>query len=206
MLQVWRREARMGRMRVATARGRKPGRRERLVAVGLVALVALLAACASAPTTAHVATKTAAAPPATVPAGPTPTLAPTPVAITDLNAFRTRLVNAYSGNHWTRVAPLLSPQFSFQTEYAGSQLLMPTSLANLQHEYGRGEPWSASSDYEMSVLSCYSENTPASQVIGFDGSDGHIVLFGINKYQGYWVVSWGFDDPIGQAGFCVTGD
>lgn len=204
MVQVRRRAMRTERgIRDGARGGQRAGRRPK-VTLGLIGLLVLLAACATSPTAAHVPTKAAATPTVTV--GPTATAAPTPIAITDLGAFRTRLVNAYSGNHWTRVVPLLSPQLSFQTEYAGSQLLMPTSLANLQHEYGRGEPWSQSSDYEMSVLSCYSGNTPSNQVIGFDGSDGHIILFGLNRYQGYWVVSWGFDDPIGQAGFCVTGD
>ena len=173
-------------------------------------VVAVLAGCGS-PGTGHVTqTPSTTRPVATVTAttapSPTATVAATPVIITDLNAFRQKVSAAVLHNQWGQLQPLLATNdtFSYQS---------PTSIAHsydaeqrLQASLRAGNPWSAGSDYMLSIHMCYAGNTPQSQVIGFQGNNGEYLMFGIehpSPTQSYWVVTWGFEDPIGAAGFCI---
>jgi hypothetical protein len=172
-------------------------------------LLLVMAGCAAqasgAPTPTHTKTVVAHTTPTNTPtAAPTVAPAPTPVAITDLNAFRQRLAGALRSGHWSQVAPLLSPGFSFQGPHSGSHLLMPYSGQYMNTAYQNGSPWGLGSDYELSTHSCYWAAFPQAQVIGFDGNNGHYLLVGIEKWQGYWVAAWGYDDP--EDTYCITGD
>ena len=171
-----------------------------LLALPLMLLLAL-AACSPAqlgqgstsatppPATTAVATSTAR------PAGPP---SPTPIAITDLNAFRQKLSSAVSTNKWSNVAPLLSPNFSFVgTDTTASQLVMPASAHDMQQLYNSQGPWSQSDQYAVDVHDCFAGPTPKDQQIGFDGGGGSFILIGIGHWQNYWVVAWAFQDPLG---------
>ena len=182
------------------------------LALAALTLALLLSACGSAkanqaPThgaTAGATTPASATATATArPAGP-PT--PTPIAIADLDAFRQRLSDAFTSNTWSNVAPLLSPQFSYQgTNSGGARLVMPDSAQDLQDVYANGGPWSQSAQYEVDIHSCFAGDTPSGQQIGFDGGGGSFLLIGMDKYQGYWAVAWAFQDPLGGGDGCAYG-
>lgn len=198
------REGRMGRL---------PRSQRWWALVGMACLVAALAACAAQPSTATTQTpkptRTVLVPTAT-PAGPTATPAPTPVQIADLGAFRQAFASAFGSNQWAKVQVMLSPEFSFQNgapgTAAGSHALMPDSANYLQSLFQKGGGWSQGSTGELSAHFCYAGNTPVAQQIGFNGNNGHFVMFGLNKWQGYWVASWAFDDPQGGYNGCITGE
>jgi hypothetical protein len=134
---------------------------------------------------------------------PTYTSAPTPVAITDLGQFRRRVSAAMTSGTWAQVAPLLGPAFSFQGLDSGSgELEMPGSAQNFQKLYGAAGHWVQSSR-PVDILSCDTGSTPRSQQMGFAGGDGSYLLVGLTRWQGYWVLGWAFQDPIGEAGGCA---
>jgi hypothetical protein len=180
-----------------------------LAGLALVALLAL-AGCVTqgraqpAATLAPTATVSAAAATATVPTTPTPQ----PVVITDLNAFRQQLANAMTSGQLSKVQPLLSPTFSFQTPTAGSHLLMPDAANHLGASLQQGNPWSVGDSYYLSIHSCYAGDTPMQQVVGFIGKNNHYILLGIAHPDGqaYWQVAWGFEDPQGPYDGCITGE
>ena len=180
-----------------------------LTTCALTCLLLALAGCGSQVQGSATPTRTPTAgahgtPTATTTAAPSVTAGPTPVAITDLNTFRSKLAGAVGSGHWSQVLPLLSPGFSFQGPHSGAHLLMPYSGQYLQTSYQNGAPWGLGSDYELSSHSCYWTALPQSQVVGFDGNNGHYLLFGIERWQGYWVAAWAFDDP--EDTYCITGD
>jgi hypothetical protein len=142
----------------------------------------------------------AASTPATLPAV-------TPATITDLGTFRQKFSDAFTSGKWDQIQPLLSPELSFECPECGSHLLMPYSATNLKQYYSWGAPWSSGSDYELSIHGCYGGNTPFGQQIGFDaGQNGAYMMFGIQRWQTYWLVSWGFEDPQGGYDGCISGD
>jgi hypothetical protein len=180
------------------------------LALCALALSLAVVACGSvkagqAPTTS--ATRTATrAPTATVALRPSGTPTATPIAITDLAAFRQRLGDAFTSNAWANVSPLLSPGFSYQgTNSGGARLVMPDSATDLQGVYANGGPWSQSAQYEVDIHSCFAGDTPSGQQIGFDGGGGSFMLLGMDRYQGYWVVAWAFQDPLGGGDGCAFG-
>lgn len=180
------------------------------LALAALTLALLLAACGSAkanqapPRDATSVATTAAIPTATPrPSGPA---APTPIAITDLDTFRQRLSDAFTSNTWASVAPLLSPRFSYQgTNSGGARLVMPDSAQDLENVYANGGPWSQSAQYEVDIHSCFAGGAPSQQQIGFDGGGGSFLLIGMDKYQGYWVAAWAFQDPLGGGDGCAYG-
>jgi hypothetical protein len=171
-----------------------------------VLLLALLAGC-DATTSSPGASASPGTPGATSgPSGPSrPTVSPSnAVQIADLGAFRQKLADAMGSGKWQQVAPLLSPNFSFQgPESAGARLVMPDSAADFQQIYTSKGPWHQGAQYEVNIHGCYGGKTPSGQQIGFDGS-GPFLLMGIEKWQGYWVVVWSFDDPLGGNDACAT--
>lgn len=194
------------------ARAKATGaRRVFVAALTAAALFALtLAGCAGI----GVNTQPTAIPTATVAAGTaaagtpstTTTIGPTPVQITDLNTFRTKLADAFQSNTWAKVAPLLSPAFSFQgLNSGGASLEMPDSANDLRNLYTSGGPWSQSAQYEVNIHYCYAGSTPTGQQMGFDGGSGNFILAGIERWQGYWVVAWAFQDPLGGSDACANG-
>ena len=188
------------------------GRSSWLAQGALMLALLLLAACSGAK--AHQAALHSATTSTTPSAAATPTAtprlsgppAPTPIAITDLDTFRQRLSDAFTSNTWANVALLLSPQFSYQgTNSGGARLVMPDSAQDLQNLYANGGPWGQSAQYEVDIHSCFAGDTPSSQQIGFDGGGGSFLLIGMDKYQGYWVVAWAFQDPLGGGDGCAYG-
>jgi hypothetical protein len=179
-----------------------------LMVLALAALLTL-AGCAaqgeaqSTPAATATATHAVATATATVPTTPTPT----PLVITDLNTFKQQLSNAITGNHWSTVKAMLSPTFSFQTQTAGSDLLMPDAATHLATSLNAGNPWSVGADYFLSIHSCYAGTTPLAQVIGYVGNNNHYILLGIEEPAGQsaWYVAWGFEDPQGPYDDCITG-
>lgn len=174
----------------------------------LACVLVVTVGCAASPPVSGAQTPTAAPSP-TVTVGPTATPAPTPVAIADLGTFRQKFAAAFTSGKWSSVQPLLSPNFSFQPPFqtaqktGSSHLFPPDSLTNLKTSLANGNPWSPGSDYDLSNHVCYTGNTPLSQVIGFDGNDGHYIMFGIGRWQGYWVTAWGFEDSEGGWYQCI---
>jgi hypothetical protein len=171
-----------------------------------VAALLLLAAC-SAPTVKTSATAAATAATATHTPLATSTPAPTPVAITNLGAFRSALGSAFTGGKWEQIVPLLSPAFTFQaTNVGGTRIVMPQSLEQFKQAYAGGGGWSVpdgSWDDPAQVLWCDSGSTPANQLMGYLGHDGSWVLLGLGRWQGYWVLAWAYQDPIGATGECL---
>jgi hypothetical protein len=131
------------------------------------------------------------------------------VAIADLGTFRQKLAAAFTSGKWLSVQPLLSPNFSFQPPFqtaqklGSSHLFPPDSLTNLKTSLAAGNPWSPGSDYDLSNHVCYTGNTALSQVVGFDGNNGHYIMFGVERWQGYWVTAWGFEDSEGGWYQCI---
>jgi len=163
-------------------------------------VLGLLAACASTGATGQ-SFATATEP--THASLPTYTPAPTPLAITDLGQFRTRLSSGMTSGKWAQVAPLLSPAFSFQGLNGGSgRLELPASAQDFQKLYNSTGSWGQSQD-PVNFLFCAAGSTPKSQQMGFVGGDGSWVLVGMARWQGYWVAAWAFQDPIGAAGGCA---
>ena len=180
-----------------------------LVGAALMALLAL-AGCAAqgqanpAPPAPTHSTVAAATPTPTVPMTPTAT----PVAITNLSAFRQQLSNAVTSGHWSMVQAMLSPSFSFQTETAGSDLLMPDAATHLNSALKDGSPWGEGDSYALSIHICYAGDTPQAQIIGFVGNNNHYIMFAIQQPTGqsYWSVAWGFEDPQGPYDSCIFGN
>lgn len=194
---------RMGRMRRQGWRGQW-ARRAAFVTAALLMLALVLGGCAGA-TAGSQAPAATDTPPAGTPA-PTATVGPTPVAITDLNTFRVKLAGAFQSSTWAHVAPLLSPAFSFQgLDSGGARLEMPDSATDLRSLYTSGGPWTQSAEYEVAIHACYAGNTPPGQQMGFDGGSGNFILVGIERWQGYWVVAWAFQDPLGGSDGCASG-
>lgn len=175
-----------------------------LLALPLIVLLAL-ASCSPSQSgqssTTQTPASTAAATSTARPAGIPST---TPIAITDLNAFREKLSTSFSTNKWSNVTPLLSPNFSFAgTDTTASQLVMPASAHDMEQLYNSQGPWSQSSQYEVDIRDCIAGPTPKEQQMGFDGGGGSFILIGIGRWQNYWVVAWAFQDPLGGYDACA---
>lgn len=172
------------------------------LALGCLAAVVITGCAAQAKTSAS-PTSTAKATPTISPTiGPTATPAPPALQITDLGQFEQKLAGAITSNSWAKVTPFLSPQFSLEWRGAGSHLLIPYSIQNMHTIYQNGGGW-VTSDYYKDFFSCYDGTTPANQVLGFLGNGGNyggdFLMLGMAQWQGYWVVGWGFDDPLGAS-------
>lgn len=179
------------------------GRRGWMVSLALGCLAAVvIAGCAAQAKTSATPTKTAKTAPTITPTtGPTATPAPPTLQITDLGTFEQKLSNAFTSNTWANVAPFMSPELSLEWREAGSHLLMPYSLQNMRTLYENDGPWVASS-YYTNFFSCYDGTTPANQIVGFLGNGGNyggdFMMLGVTQWQGYWLVGWGFDNPLGS--------
>lgn len=166
-------------------------------------LVALLAGCAGNATGATTA--------ATRVPQPTDTPARATAQIADLGQFRQRLADAMASRSWDRMAPLISPAFSFQTaldfpdsQLAGRLVLAPDAAPALQKLYTSAGGWSQNGDVQ-GALGCYGGGHPADQLMGFsDGGTGWLLL-GFDRWQGYWLVSWAYQDSTGWNGRCLAG-
>ena len=180
------------------------------IAVAACMLLLVLGGCASASAgstsattplasaTGHQSTATSTLQ-STAPAGPAY------VQITDLNTFRQQLSAAFSKNTWSAVVPYLSPEFSFQgLDSGGNRMEMPDSETDLSHLYATQGPWSPAALYEVQIHFCDAGATPINQQIGFDGGGGSFILFGIDLWQGVWLVYWGFQDPNGGGDACAS--
>ena len=175
-----------------------------LLAVPLVFLLTLAACSPSQPGQSSITQAPATTAVATSTARPAGTPSPTPIAITDLNAFRQKLSTAFSTNTWANVAPLLSPNFSFAgTDTSASSMVMPASAHDMQQLYSTQGPWTQSSQYEVDIRDCIAGPTPKEQQIGFDGGGGSFILIGIGRWQNYWVVAWAYQDPLGGYNACA---
>ena len=127
------------------------------------------------------------------------------VQITDLNSFRAQLSAAFSQSNWSKVAQFLSPDFSFQgLDSGGNRMIMPDSAADFDMLYKSQGPWSQASLYEVQIHFCDAGNTPINQQVGFDGNGGSFILMGIDRWQGVWLISWGFQDPNGGGDACAS--
>lgn len=171
---------------------------------GVLVVLLALAGCASGngATGAH-ATPTASP---TTPAAPVATATPglPAVQITDLGEFRQRLSAAVTSGSWDRVAPLLSPAFSFQGESTGGgKLVMPGAATEFAAFYTGNAPWAPQDQGSIGVYRCFSGTTPPQQLIAFKGGNGWMALIGIERWQGYWVVAWAFQNLQGGPGTCA---
>jgi hypothetical protein len=170
------------------------------LALGCLAALVIAGCAAQAKTSASPTSTAKATPTITPPLGPTATPAPPPLEITDLGQFSQKLQAAITSNTWAKVVPFLSPELSLEWRDAGSHLLMPYSLQNMRTIYENNGPW-VGSDYYTNFFSCYDGTTPANQILGFLGNGGNyggdFLMLGMVKWQGYWVVGWGFDNPLG---------
>lgn len=153
---------------------------------------------------AHSAAVTHAAQPTNMPA---PALA----QIADLSQFRQQLADAMTSGSWDRMAPLISPAFSFQTaldfldpQLAGRLVLAPDAASGLQTLYTSAGGWSLNGDVAR-ALGCYGGGHPADQLLGFSNGGADWLLLGFDRWQGYWLVSWAYQDSTGWNGRCLAG-
>jgi hypothetical protein len=150
---------------------------------------------------------TPATPPtATQTAQATSTSSATVVAITDLTTFRTTLTTAFTGNAWPRVAALMSPAFMFEgANTGGAQIVMPTAGTEFNTLYNANLRWSQQSASSLPLYRCFSGNTPDAQLMLFRGKADNNVLamVGIQRWQGYWVLAWVFQDTADSSGYCL---
>jgi hypothetical protein len=172
--------------------------------LALAALLLLLAACSSAGT--KVSATAATSPTATRAAQATATPAATVVAIADLNTFRTTLAAAFMGGAWPQVAALMSPAFTFEgTGTGGTQLVMPTAGSEFNTLYTSNLSWSQQDASRLSLYRCFAGSTPDAQLMLFRGKAANNVLamVGIQRWQGYWVLAWAFQDTADSSGYCL---
>lgn len=197
-------------MRVGDGQRLGPRALPAIALLAVVLVVLALAGCADAGAgtagngpSAEVVPATATPSVTTTPGG-RPTA--TPIAITDLGAFRQQLALAASSGSWGRLAPLLSPQLTFQGPAAGgAKIEMPAAGQALKGIFTSNTPWGQSAQWEVDIHSCYAGTTPKEQQMGFDGGSGVFLLVGMGKWQGYWVVAWVFEDPLGGGDGCFSG-
>ncbi|HZC78216.1 MAG TPA: hypothetical protein VE258_10725 [Ktedonobacterales bacterium] len=196
---------------MAAGQARRTARRGRWPAAALLACAALallLAGCSASRAgqqTAPAATQTATSSGPTATPRSTAPPSPTAVQITDLGAFRQKLSTSYTSNHWENVNPLLSPNFSFQgTDSGGAQLVMPASAHDLKQLFTSEGAWTQAPDWQVANHKCFAGATPVAQQMGFDGDGGSFVLLGVERWQGYWVVAWAFQDPLGGYNACAS--
>lgn len=179
------------------------------VACAAILLVLAFAACNGASAHGSAATPTATTPTApTRAATPQPTVAAGPplAHVANLTTFRQKVAIAFETNTWSNVAPLISPDFSFQgINSGGASLVMPDSETDVRRLYTNGGPWTQSAQWEVSVHSCYAWGTPTSQQMGFDGGSGNFILIGIVPWKGGWLIGWAFQDPLGGSDGCASG-
>jgi len=127
------------------------------------------------------------------------------VQMTDLGGFRNQLSAAFSSDNWSKVTPFLSPEFSFQgVNSGGNRMLMPDSEIDLSMLYKSQGHWSQSSEHQVAIHFCDAGSTPLNQQMGFDGGGGSFILVGIDRWQGFWLVFWAFQDPNGGGDACAT--
>jgi hypothetical protein len=127
------------------------------------------------------------------------------VEVTDLDSFRHQLSAAFSSNNWSEVSRFFSPEFSFQgVNSGGNRMLMPDSEIDFSTLYKSQGPWSPSSPHQVAIHFCDAGSTPLDQQMGFDGGGGSFVLVGIDRWQGFWLVFWAFQDPNGGGDACAT--
>jgi hypothetical protein len=125
--------------------------------------------------------------------------------VSDLVSFRHQLALAFSSNNWSEVSRFLSPQFSFQgANSGGNRMLMPDAEIDLGALYRSQSPWLQSSEHQVTIHFCDAGATPLAQQMGFDGHGGSFVLVGIDRWQGFWLVFWAFQDPNGGGDACAT--
>ena len=192
-----------GQARRASRRGRWPA-----ALVACAALALLLAGCSTlraGQQAAPAATQTATSSGPTATPRSTAPPSPTAVQITDLGAFRQKLSTSYTSNHWENVNPLLSPNFSFQgTDSGGAQLVMPASAHDLNQLFTSEGAWTQAPAWQVANHKCFAGTTPFAQQLGFDGDGGSFVLLGVERWQGYWVIAWAFQDPLGGSNACAS--
>lgn len=189
---------------------RRASAASRNVATVFALLVATLAGGCAANATgkttppAHTASATHAA-------QPTGTPAPALAQIADFAQFGQQLTDAMTSGSWDRMAPLISPAFSFQTaldfpdpQLAGRLVLAPDAASGLQKLYTSAGGWSLNGDVPQ-ALGCYGGGHPANQLLGFSNGGADWLLLGFDRWQGYWLVSWAYQDSTGWNGRCLSG-
>lgn len=187
----------------AKTRGRRRGGMPRAL-LGVLSLVLAVAGCAGG----NGSTGTHAAPILSPTTTPVPVATATPtlpaVQISDLGEFRQQLTAAVTSGTWERVAPLLSPAFSFQGESTGGgKLVMPGAATEFAAFYSGNAPWRPQDQASIGAYRCFAGSTPAQQLMAFKGGNGWMALLGIERWQGYWVVAWAFQDLQGAPGTCA---
>jgi hypothetical protein len=177
------------------------------LSVAPLALAALVLLTACATTSAKVTvTGTVASPTATQMPQASATPTGTVVAITDLDTFRTTLAAAFTGGAWAPVAALMSPAFTFEGAGAGgAQIVMPNAGNELGALYTANVSWTQVDASRLSRYRCFAGNTPNAQLMLFRGksSSNVLVIVGIQRWQGYWVLAWAFQNTADSTGYCL---
>ena len=151
-----------------------------------------------------VSATTVASPTTTQVAPSTATPISTVAAITDLNAFRATLTAAFTGGKWAPIAPLLSPAFTFAgASTGGSQLIMPAAATEFNTLYTANLSWTPQSSSLLPLYSCFAGNTPNNQLMLFGGANNVLAMVGIQRWQGYWVLAWAFQNTRDSSGYCL---
>ncbi len=194
----------MGGMRSGRAGARLHASTWLTVSSLALATLLLLSACSSAGTQGRATPATS--PTATQTAQATSTPAATVVAITDLTTFRTTLAAAFTGGAWPRVAVLMSPAFTFEgTGTGGAQIVMPAAGAGFNTLYNSNLSWSQQGASGLSLYRCFAGNTPDAQLMLFRGKavNNVLAMVGIQRWQGYWVLAWVFQNTADSSGDCL---
>jgi hypothetical protein len=127
------------------------------------------------------------------------------VEVADLGSFRHQLSLAFSSDNWSEASQFLSPEFSFQgANSGGNRMIMPDSEIDFSALYKSQAHWSQSSGRQVTIHFCDAGITPLDQQMGFDGGGGSFLLVGIDRWQGFWLVFWAFQDPNGGGDACAT--
>lgn len=191
----------MGRTGYGRAHASRRGSFWRVAPLALAALL-LLPGCST--TGSRVSFTPVASPTETHVLLPTSTPAPTVIAITDLTTFRTSLAAAFAGGKWAPLAALMSPSFTFQgTNTGGAQLVMPDAGAEFNTLYTANLAWSQQDSGLLHLYTCFAGNTPSSQLMLFGGGNDVLVMVGIQRWQGYWVLAWAFQNKRDSSGYCL---
>ena len=87
--------------------------------------------------------------------------------------------------------------------FGPTRLVMPGAAAEFEAFFSGNAPWSPVSQRSLGAYQCFAGTTPVQQQMAFKGGNGWLALLGIERWQGYWVVAWAFQDLQGAPGVCA---
>jgi len=80
---------------------------------------------------------------------------------------------------------------------------MPAAGAKFNTLFTSNLSWSQRETSQLSRYRCFAGSTPDAQLMLFGGSNNVLAMVGIQRWQGYWVLAWAFQDTADSSGYCL---